>query len=82
MNHHSAARTRSPKPGNCHKLLATARVRRQVLAARLETQWRELLRHATIEIDPEKMLRLTAEMDRRKRAAEVARGRDRNFLRF
>jgi hypothetical protein len=82
MNHYSAARTRSLKLCNCHKLISTARVRRQALAARLETQWRELLRHATIESDPEKMLRLTTEIDQRKRAAEVARGRDRNFLRF
>jgi hypothetical protein len=30
----------------------------------LEKQWREIRRHATIEKDEEKMLRLTADLDR------------------
>jgi hypothetical protein len=35
-------------------------------------QWRELLCHATIETDPETMLRLTAEVAQRKRRREPA----------
>jgi hypothetical protein len=42
-----------------------SRTRREALAERLEKQWHELLRHATIERDPEKMLRLTAELAQR-----------------
>jgi hypothetical protein len=53
-------------------LLTPARVRREEFAARVEKQWHELLLHATIEQDPEKILRLTAELDRRKRRAEAA----------
>jgi hypothetical protein len=45
----------------------------------VEKQWHELLLHATIERDPEKMLRLTAELDGRKRRAEAVSKRDSNF---
>jgi hypothetical protein len=45
----------------------------------VEKQWHELLLHATIEKDPEKILRLTAELDQRKRRAEVAGKRNGNF---
>jgi hypothetical protein len=41
------------------------------LAERLEKQWHELLLHATIERDPEKMLRLTAELAQRALRAEL-----------
>jgi len=58
-------RTRSTRAGNCHNLLMPSRTRREALAERLEKQWHELLRHATIERDPEKMLRLTAELAQR-----------------
>jgi hypothetical protein len=54
------------KTKNCHNLLTPSRVRREVLTARLEKQWHELLLHATIERDPEKMLRLMAELNQRK----------------
>ena len=37
-----------------------------------EKQWRELRCHATIESDPETLLRITAELDKRKRQAEAA----------
>jgi hypothetical protein len=80
MNHSFATGTRTLKLGNCHKFLATGRVRRQALAKRLERQWRELLMHATIERDPEKMSRLTAEIDRRKRPAEIPNLRDGSVL--
>jgi hypothetical protein len=49
------------------------------LAERLEKQWRELLLHATIEKDPEKMLQLTAELDQCKRRAEPTGNRNGNF---
>jgi hypothetical protein len=50
------------------------------MTARLEKQWHELLLHATIERDPEKMLRLTAELNQRKRRAEAAAMRNGNFM--
>jgi hypothetical protein len=43
-----------------------------MLAERLDKQWHELRRHATVVTDPEKLLRLTAELDRRKRLDEAA----------
>lgn len=63
---------------NCRILLTTARVRRTASAEKLEKQWRELRRHATIERNPEQMLRLTAELDQRKRHAEIVAKRDGN----
>jgi hypothetical protein len=59
-------------------LLTPSPVRREALAARVEKQWHELLLHATIERDPEKILRLTAELDRRKRRAEASGKRNSN----
>jgi hypothetical protein len=50
------------------------------MTARLEKQWHELRLHATIERDPEKMLRLTAELNQRKRRAEAAAMRNGNFM--
>ena len=75
----SSTRASASRIGNCHNLLTPSRVRREVLAARVEKQWHELLLHATIERDPEKMLRLTAELDGRKRRAEAVSKRDSNF---
>ena len=56
---------------NCRNSLTPSRVRRAASAARLDKQWRELRRYATIEKDPEMLLRLTAELDRRRRLAEA-----------
>ena len=67
------------RTGNCRNLLTPARVRREALAERLEKQWHELLLHATIERDPEKMLRLTAKLDQCKRRAEPAGKRNGNY---
>jgi hypothetical protein len=64
---------------NCRHLQAPMRVRRQVLSEKLEGQWRELRRHATIERDPATMLWLRAELDRRKRQAEAAGKHDNNW---
>jgi hypothetical protein len=38
----------------------------------LDNKWRELRRHVTIEKDSEKMLRLTAELNKRRIPAEAA----------
>jgi hypothetical protein len=57
---------------NCRTSLTPSRVRRDALAQKLDKHWRELRRHATIDKDPETMLRLTAELDRRRRQAEAA----------
>ena len=64
---------------NCHNLLIPSRVRREALAERMEKQWRDLLLHATIETDPQKMLWLTAELDLRKTQAEAVSERSGNF---
>jgi hypothetical protein len=63
----SSLRASSMQMRNCRNSLTPSRVRSKRLAARLDKQWRELCRHATIEKDPEKMLRLSAELDWRKR---------------
>ena len=68
------------KARNCHNLLTPSRIRREAMTARLEKQWHELRLHATIERDPEKMLRLTAELNQRKRRAEAAAMRNGNFM--
>jgi hypothetical protein len=60
-------------------LQAPPRARRQALSEKLEGQWRELRRHATIERDPETMLWLRAELDRRKHQAEAAGKHDNNW---
>jgi hypothetical protein len=63
-----------PTARHCHKLLSTSRVRRQHTAEDLENRWRELRRHATIEKNPEKMLRLAQELDcRNRRAAAITK---------
>jgi CHASE3 domain-containing protein len=45
----------------------------------VEKQWRDLLLHATIESDPQKMLWLTTELDLRKSQAEAVSKRSGNF---
>ena len=51
---------------NCHNLLMSSRVRRDMMADRLDSEWQELRQHASIERDTEKLLRLTAEFGKRK----------------
>jgi hypothetical protein len=72
-------RADASRTGNCRNLLTPASVRREALAERLEKQWHELLLHATIERDPEKMLRLTAKLDQCKRRVEPVGKRNGNF---
>ena len=59
----------SPQARSCRSLLTTSRSRREAWAERQNQQWCELRRHFTIEQDPEKMLRLTVELDHRRRQA-------------
>ena len=63
---------------NCRTPLTPSRLRRDALAQKLDKQWRELRRHATIDKDPETLLRLTAELDKRRRQAEAAGKRNGN----
>jgi hypothetical protein len=55
----------------CRNLIASSRVRRREMAENLDTLWREICRHATIEDDPQKLSQLTAEVEKRKRLAEA-----------
>jgi hypothetical protein len=73
------ARVGASRTGNCHNLLTPSRVRREALAESVEKQWRDLLLHATIESDPQKMLWLTTELDLRKSQAEAVSKRSGNF---
>jgi hypothetical protein len=75
----NSLRAGASRSGNCHNLLTPARVRREALAERVEKQWHELLLHARIETDPEKMSRLTAKLDQCKRRAEPVGKRNGNF---
>lgn len=72
-------RAAASRTGNCRNLLTPARVRREALEERLEKQWHELLLHATIERDPEKMLRLAPKLDQCKRRVELVGKRNGNF---
>ena len=60
MTNQSFALTR-----NCRNSLTSSRVKRDALAEGLEKQWHEIRRHATIEKDQEKLLRLVAEFEKR-----------------
>jgi hypothetical protein len=51
---------------NCRNWLTSSRVRRQAMTERLTKQWQEIRRHATIEKDSVKLLRLADERDKRK----------------
>jgi hypothetical protein len=74
-----ASRGSNSKSGNCRNHLTPSRIRIEVSAARLEKQWHELLLRATIVRDPEKILWLTAELDRCNRRAEAVGKRLGNF---
>jgi hypothetical protein len=58
-----SARVGASRTGNCHNLLTPSRARREALAEKMEKQWRDLLLHATIESDPQKMSWLAAEAE-------------------
>ena len=59
----------SLKKGNCRNSLPLSRTQRKRLAEELDQQWKELIRHATIERDTEKLLQLAAALAIRKRRA-------------
>jgi|HubBroStandDraft_1064217.scaffolds.fasta_scaffold105286_2 hypothetical protein len=61
------------KASRCRTSLTPSRVKREALAARLEKQWHEIRRHATIEKDPGKLLRLSSELEQRKKQTEALR---------
>jgi len=65
------------KARGCRTILRLFRPSRDIVAERLnelrfDQQWRELRRHATIEKDPETLLWLANELEKRKRQAEIA----------
>ena len=68
MNRSCSLSTRSLTK-NCRNV-TPARVKKRALAEKLARQWHELRQHATIEKDPQKLLELAAEVERRKRQAE------------
>jgi hypothetical protein len=68
MNRPSSLRTRK-----CRNLLAPARVRRQAMAKDLDNLWRDIVRHATIEKDPQKIGQLTAELETQRQLVEAVR---------
>jgi hypothetical protein len=72
MNRYSCVPVRK-----CRNLIASSRVRREEMVEKLDALWRELYRHATIEKDPQKLLQLTAEAEKRKSRAETIRQRHR-----
>lgn len=54
---------------NCRNLLTSSRVRGQRMAEKLDQQWSELRRIATIERDPQRLAQLVSELDKRRRQA-------------
>jgi hypothetical protein len=74
----SSLRTISLHSRRCRNSATPFRVRRNESTERLDKQWCELRLHATIERDAEKLLRLAAEIDKRKRQAEALGRRNRN----
>ena len=59
---------------NCRESLPRAKK----AAERLAREWQEIRRHATIEEDPEKLLRLRAKLDERKGQVDAMSSRNQN----
>jgi hypothetical protein len=73
MNRSFSRNTSSPSarcsnPRNCRTSLGPLRRKRDALTETFDEQWREIRRHATVETDPKQMLRLAAELERRRQA--------------
>ncbi len=49
MSHSSSFGCKTEKARNCHNLLMSSGVRRDMMADRLDSEWQELRRHASIE---------------------------------
>lgn len=64
-----SSKTKSAR--NCRNLLMSSRVRRDMMADRLDADWERLRRHASVEMDTEKLLRIMAECGKRKRKADL-----------
>jgi len=62
-------RARRLKARNCRNLLVPSRVRRQVMAERLDKIWLELRQHTTIEMDPQKLWRLVTDLKKKPQLA-------------
>jgi len=60
---------KTEKARNCHNLLMSSRVRRDMMTDRLDAEWQELRPHVSIESDMAKLSRLTAECGKRNRKA-------------
>ena len=71
MNRDFSLKDSSLRTRNCRTSVTSSRIKREALAENLDKQWRELRRHATIEKDPEMLLRLTDELDKRKRQSDA-----------
>ncbi len=63
---------------NCRNSCTRSGVKAEAWAEQLERQWQGIRRHASIEKDPEKLLRLTTELEKRKRPADAASSRNGN----
>jgi hypothetical protein len=76
MNRSPSVESSSSRTRNCRILLSSSRSRQEALEAALDNEWRELRQHVVIEQDPDMMLRLAAELERRRRSAEIVKRRD------
>lgn len=63
----SSQSARCSNPRNC-RTSRPLRRRRDALTETFDEQWREIRRHATVETDPKQILRLAAELERRRQA--------------
>jgi len=62
-------KARRLKGRNCRNLLVPSRVRRQVMAERLDKIWLELRQHTTIEMDPRKLWRVSTDLEKNSQLA-------------
>jgi len=77
MNHAFSRRVSSGNR-NCRNSCTRPGVKAEAWAEQLERQWQEIRRHASIEKDPEKLLRLATELEKRKRPADAASSQNGN----
>jgi hypothetical protein len=59
------------KARNCRNLLVPSRVRRQRMAENLDTIWRELRLHTTIEMDQQKLWQLATDLKKSKQTPDA-----------
>jgi hypothetical protein len=63
----------------CRNPVGSSRLRRQVLAENLEKRWLELRGYATLEKDPQKLLELASELEKRGRSSRDGLGTAADF---